>query len=218
MRTNNDCNNNINNNNSSSSKSHMINDDVEEEKDYFAKFEQEPEFRNFVRKLSRCRSIASLGTNNVVAGDNIDDEKGKDNIKTKDYKQSNTKQRRHQNQVLENYSNTDHFDNRTGRGDNHNKVGAVGKTRRYSDIQCYNREESGFFGNNDQRHDYSKRSSASPGIDYSSLTLPRREKRASVILREKHQNMMMIQETNEDASKSGVFTLPRVSCYHRSTR
>jgi len=40
MRTNNDCNinNNNNNNNNNNSKINMINDDVEEEKDYFAKF------------------------------------------------------------------------------------------------------------------------------------------------------------------------------------
>ena len=42
----------------------------------------------------------------------------------------------------------------------------------------------------------------------------RREKRASVILRERHE--MMISEREE--RQTGVFTLPRVSCYHRSTR
>merc|ERR1712150_309297 len=48
---------------------------------------------------------------------------------------------------------------------------------------------------------------------YSTLTLPRREKRASVILRERHE--MMISEREE--RQTGVFSLPRVSCYHRST-
>ena len=43
----------------------------------------------------------------------------------------------------------------------------------------------------------------------------RKEKRASVILRERHE--MMISEREERGAER-VFTLPRVSCYHRSTR
>ena len=66
---------------------------------------------------------------------------------------------------------------------------------------------------------------------YSTQTLPRRVKKASVVLREKRQSMMMIQvmmmtmmmmmmmmSQESQEMVSGVFTLPRVSCYHRSTR
>ena len=49
------------------------------------------------------------------------------------------------------------------------------------------------------------------------MSLPRRNKRASVLLKERHQSMMMIQE-GQELGRGGVFTLPRVSCYHRSTR
>lgn len=42
--------------------------------DYFSKYEQNPDFRQFVRKLSKCRSIASLDTDNIVSG--AEEEKG----------------------------------------------------------------------------------------------------------------------------------------------
>lgn len=91
------------------------NDDGDgEEKDYFAKFEQEPEFRNFVRKLSRCRSIASLDFSKV---DTIEDEKGKaeDSIRSaKDYKQTSKQHKAHQNKVIESYKNGE---NKSGRGE-----------------------------------------------------------------------------------------------------
>merc|ERR1712180_338465 len=43
--------------------------EVEKERDYYMQFELNPDFRRFVRKLSRCRSIASLDVSNVVSGD-----------------------------------------------------------------------------------------------------------------------------------------------------
>ena len=98
-------------------------EEVHEEKDYFAKFEQEPEFRKFVRKLSRCRSIASLDFTKAAEDAAIEDEKGKaeDNIKAKvDYKQT-SRHRQHQNKVVESYKHGD----LSGRGENHSKVRTI---------------------------------------------------------------------------------------------
>jgi len=194
------------------------------ELDYYATFAQNADFRQFVRKLSRCRSIASLDVENIVKGtesngdgDIIEDEKGKtsnnkvnfsnktssdDNIQLKDYK-SGSRQNRTRKQAINTWSAEQEP---TGRGEN------IQKTQRpYSDMY---QDSSHELQKSTSNIDLSRRYSESPG-SYSSLSLPR-NKRASVILREKHQSMMMIQEDKE--LKSGVFTLPRVSCYHRSTR
>jgi len=198
--------------------------DLEKEKDFFSQFEQNQDFRRFVRKLSRCRSIASLDVNNVIGGgdnaneDIIEDEKGKkgsvdnksDDIKIKDYKMNTKQSNRHKNNVIETWANGDFYEEKSGRGENKTKTS---KTRPYSD--CYGENRTVNNGNSDLSFNF-ERSSTSP-VSYNTMTLPRREKRASVILREKHQSMMMIQE-GEEASRSGTFSLPRVSCFHRSTR
>jgi len=199
--------------------------DLEKEKDFFSQFEQNQDFRRFVRKLSRCRSIASLDVNNVISGgenangDIIEDEKGKkgsvdnksDDIKLKEYKINNKQHNKHKNNVIETWTNGDFYEEKSGRGDNKNKTS---KTRPYSD--CYGENKT---VNNNGNSDLSfscERSSRSP-VNKNTLTVPRREKRASVILREKHQSMTMIHE-GEESSRSGTFSLPRVSCFHRSTR
>ena len=56
----------------------------------------------------------------------------------------------------------------------------------------------------------------SPSPERKQTISMKKEKRASVILREKM--MMMQKEQEEDSNKRGVFTLPTVSCFHRSTR
>lgn len=205
------------------------------ELDYYATFAQNADFRQFVRKLSRCRSIASLDVENVSKRDSnddtIEDEKGKgnksntinnttspnnrtnsndDHINLKDYKTSSS-QIRSRKQAINTWSGEEEP---TGRGDtNYN----IKKTQRpYSDIygEFPNQlQKSTSSSNVDSNFDFSKESSG----NYSSMSLPRRNKRASVILKERHQSMMMIQEGQEMA-RTGVFTLPRVSCYHRSTR
>ena len=112
--------------------------DLEKEKDFFSQFEQNQDFRRFVRKLSRCRSIASLDVNNVISGgggenangDIIEDERGKkasvdnksDDIKLKDYKMNNKQQNKHKNNVIETWANGDFYEEKSGRGDNKNKV------------------------------------------------------------------------------------------------
>merc|ERR1712198_760272 len=177
--------------------------EIEKEKDYYMQFEINPDFRRFVRKLSRCRSIASLDVSNVISGDEgvtnnnepiktpekIEDEKGKkgerinkadDSIQIKDYKQNNAQQRSQRERKMGTWMNTDFTE--------------------------------------DRNYDNIRRASQSP-MSYSSQSLPRKEKRASVILREKHQSMMMIDEGNEPTRPSNAtFSLPRVSCFHRSTR
>ena len=110
--------------------------DNEKEKDFFSQFEQNQDFRRFVRKLSRCRSIASLDVNNVISGgdnangDIIEDERGKagsvdnksDDIKLKDYKMNNKQHNKHKNNVIETWANGDFYEEKSGRGDNKNKV------------------------------------------------------------------------------------------------
>ena len=110
--------------------------DNEKEKDFFSQFEQNQDFRRFVRKLSRCRSIASLDVNNVISGgdnangDIIEDERGKagsvdnksDDIKLKDYKMNNKQHNKHKNNVIEAWANGDFYEEKSGRGDNKNKV------------------------------------------------------------------------------------------------
>merc|ERR1711915_1051294 len=54
---------------SEGNKNNMNMKEVEKERDYYMQFELNPDFRKFVRKLSRCRSIASLDVSNVVSGD-----------------------------------------------------------------------------------------------------------------------------------------------------
>merc|ERR1711915_860848 len=54
---------------SEGNKNNMNMKEVEKERDYYMQFELNPDFRRFVRKLSRCRSIASLDVSNVVSGD-----------------------------------------------------------------------------------------------------------------------------------------------------
>jgi len=206
------------------------------ELDYYATFAQNADFRQFVRKLSRCRSIASLDVENISKKDSndniIEDEKGKlnkgnvnnnstssnnrtnsseDHIKLKDYKTTN--QTRNRKQAINTWSGEEEP---TGRGENFNNIK---KTQRpHSDIygEFPNQlQKSTSSSTVDSNFDFSKPSESSG--NYSSMSLPRRNKRASVILKERHQSMMMIQEGQEMA-RSGVFTLPRVSCYHRSTR
>jgi len=206
------------------------------ELDYYATFAQNADFRQFVRKLSRCRSIASLDVENATKNSNsnediIEDEKGKlkkcnvnnnnttstnnrtnssdDNIKLNDYK-SQTRTRK---QAINTWSAEE---DPTGRGDSNNHIR---KTQRpYSDIygEFPNQlQKSTSTSNIDSNCDFSKPLESSG--NYSSMSLPRRNKRASVLLKERHQSMMMIQE-GQELGRGGVFTLPRVSCYHRSTR
>merc|ERR1712180_104704 len=227
--------------------------EVEKERDYYMQFELNPDFRRFVRKLSRCRSIASLDVSNVVSGDvsnvvsgdvsnvvsgdetntnnneplktpneplktpeKIEDEKGKkgetknDNIQIRDYKQ---KQRNQRERKVGSWMNTDFYEE-SGRGEVSSRKQE--KQRRHSDIFHEGRNMKEFGNFEEENYDNNLRASLSP-MSYSSQSLPRREKRASVILREKHQSMMMIQEGDEP-SRPATFSLPRVSCFHRSTR
>merc|ERR1711962_1447494 len=208
--------------------------EVEKERDYYMQFELNPDFRRFVRKLSRCRSIASLDVSNVVSGDvsnvvsgdvnneplktpeKIEDEKGKkgetknDNIQIRDYKQ---KQRNQRERKVGSWMNTDFYEE-SGRGEVSSRKQE--KQRRHSDIFHEGRNMKEFGNFEEENYDNNQRASLSP-MSYSSQSLPRREKRASVILREKHQSMMMIQEGDEP-SRPATFSLPRVSCFHRSTR
>jgi len=206
--------------------------EVEKEKDYYMQFELNPDFRRFVRKLSRCRSIASLDVSNVVSGDEtnsnnneplktpekIEDEKGKkgetnDNIQIRDYKQNNRQQRNQRERKVGSWMNTDLYEE-SGRGEVTSSKQE--KQRRHSDIFHEGRNMKEFGNFEEENYDNNQRASLSP-MSYSSQSLPRREKRASVILREKHQSMMMIQEGDEP-SRPATFSLPRVSCFHRSTR
>ena len=116
--------------------------EIEKEKDYYMQFEINPDFRRFVRKLSRCRSIASLDVSNVISGDEgvtnnnepiktpekIEDEKGKkgervnkadDSIQIKDYKQNNRQQRSQRERKMGTWMNTDFYEetNNSGRGE-----------------------------------------------------------------------------------------------------
>jgi len=207
--------------------------EVEKEKDYYMQFELNPDFRRFVRKLSRCRSIASLDVSNVVSGDEtnsnnneplktpekIEDEKGKkgeinnDNIQIRDYKQNNRQQRNQRERKVGSWMNTEFYEE-SGRGEVSSRKQE--KQRRHSDIFHEGRNMKEFGNFEEENYDNNQRASLSP-MSYSSQSLPRREKRASVILREKHQSMMMIQEGDEP-SRPATFSLPRVSCFHRSTR
>jgi len=206
--------------------------EVEKEKDYYMQFELNPDFRRFVRKLSRCRSIASLDVSNVVSGDEtnsnnneplktpekIEDEKGKkgeinDNIQIRDYKQNNRQQRNQRERKVGSWMNADFYEE-SGRGEVSSRKQE--KQRRHSDIFHEGRNMKEFGNFEEENYDNNQRASLSP-MSYSSQSLPRREKRASVILREKHQSMMMIQEGDEP-SRPATFSLPRVSCFHRSTR
>merc|ERR1711915_181967 len=121
---------------SEGSKNNMNMKEVEKERDYYMQFEVNPDFRRFVRKLSRCRSIASLDVSNVVSGDEtnsnnneplktpekIEDEKGKkgetknDNIQIRDYKQNNRQQRNQRERKVGSWMNTD-YDEESGRGE-----------------------------------------------------------------------------------------------------
>jgi len=213
--------------------------EIEKEKDYYMQFEINPDFRRFVRKLSRCRSIASLDVSNVISGDEgvtnnnepiktpekIEDEKGKkgervnkadDSIQIKDYKQNNRQQRSQRERKMGTWMNTDFYEetNNSGRGE----VGSQKeKQRRHLDIFHEGRNMNSY-STEDRNYDNIRRASQSP-MSYSSQSLPRKEKRASVILREKHQSMMMIDEGNEPTRPANAtFSLPRVSCFHRSTR
>merc|ERR1711962_963424 len=228
------------------SKNNINMKEVEKERDYYMQFELNPDFRRFVRKLSRCRSIASLDVSNVVSGDvsnvvsgdvsnvvsgdetntnnneplktpeKIEDEKGKkgetknDNIQIRDYKQ---KQRNQRERKVGSWMNTDFYEE-SGRGEVSSRKQE--KQRRHSDIFHEGRNMKEFGNFEEENYDNNQRGSLSP-MSYSSQSLPRREKRASVILREKHQSMMMIQEGDEP-SRPATFSLPRVSCFHRSTR
>merc|ERR1711915_244634 len=231
---------------SEGNKNNMNMKEVEKERDYYMQFELNPDFRRFVRKLSRCRSIASLDVSNVVSGDvsnvvsgdvsnvvsgdetntnnneplktpeKIEDEKGKkgetknDNIQIRDYK---PKQRHQRERKVGSWMNTDFYEE-SGRGEVSSRKQE--KQRRHSDIFHEGRNMKEFGNFEEENYDNNQRASISP-MSYSSQSLPRREKRASVILREKHQSMMMIQEGDEP-SRPATFSLPRVSCFHRSTR
>jgi len=147
--------------------------------------------------------------NNNTASTNNRTNSSDDNIKLNDYKS----QTRSKKQAINTWSAEDEPN---GRGDstNHNR-----KTQRpYSDIYGEfptQLQKSTSTSNMDSNFDFSKPLESSG--NYSSMSLPRRNKRASVLLKERHQSMMMIQE-GQELGRSGVFTLPRVSCYHRSTR
>jgi len=116
--------------------------------------------------------------------------------------------------VLDSWPGGHWHEDTSGRGEH---LQQTAKTRPHSDCYGENLNNIENSSSTEYTFDYPRVTSESTGSSsYSTQTLPRRVKKASVVLREKRQSMMMIQESQEMVS--GVFTLPRVSCYHRSTR
>merc|ERR1719411_1187270 len=182
----------------------------EVEQEVISKYEQEPEFRNFIKNLLRCRSLASLDINKDAKAEEEEktarQEKQNDDIERRPVGRGRAQERRRNHQAqLSQRGRTE--EERSGRGE----PGENGPSRfrpmsdiyREDQVSNNNAADSPLeFNRTDRQH------------RYSTMTLPRKEKRASVILRERHE--MMISEREE--RQAGVFTLPRVSCYHRSTR
>ena len=74
----------------------------EQKQEAISKYEEEPDFRNFVKNLLRCRSLASLDNNEKVTGSS---EEKNDDIKVVDNKkryQQPTSRGRRETEVMDN--------------------------------------------------------------------------------------------------------------------
>jgi len=217
-------------------------------KDYYAKFQEDSQFRHFVENLLRSSSTKNLkfckkskldsvhGSNdnkngNTETGSNMDisltKSKGKtscnlgntnktkladktpktsNNKATPDKSSKTTPSPQYNDDISHTRRQYQDLARDRRPGARHG-LGVRNETRKHPEVggkdsrvkKDQGSEEFGFsFG-------------VSKSCSYS--TLPR--ERASVVLREKH---LSPRQTREDCTKSGVFTMPRVSCYHRSTR
>lgn len=218
-------------NNSTSS---MVPADDDSNKDYYAKYEEDSRFRSFVKCLLRSSSEASISHSSKHSkkleklepiSDNKDiaptENKAKQPESRKPKSSFNqdptlgsrshpTKQNddipaprgKYQDMVRERWGEHRRSDSRIGgeRG---------GEARPAAHIMAKQTQENS-----------QKQNSADFDSDYkiaksrTYLTLP--GERASVVLRQKHKQLGG--QGREEVTNSGVFSLPRVSCYHRSTR
>ena len=87
--------------------------EVDQELEVISKYEQEPEFRDFVKNLLRCRSLASLDDNKEQSDERKDDLKVLDVKKRNDDIEVVDVKRRHQHVMRERRQG----DERCGRGE-----------------------------------------------------------------------------------------------------
>merc|ERR1712126_10000 len=130
-------------------------------------YQQNPDFRKFVRKLSNCKAISSLDVES--SGENA-------------------------NKSMEEVIQRKLSIKATEEDTTMKKKKSVNKIKQDLHTNVDNSESMNHVSNH---------------------TPLMKEKRASVLLKEK---MLMMQQDQKDSFKTGVFTLPTVSCFHRSTR
>eukprot|EP00092_Neocalanus_flemingeri_P002971 GFUD01003178.1.p1 GENE.GFUD01003178.1~~GFUD01003178.1.p1 ORF type:complete len:283 (-),score=87.37 GFUD01003178.1:714-1562(-) len=211
--------------------------------DYYVKYEEDSRFRNFVKSLIRSKSNKSLKSSNkdnmeidqlqkrssdrsnIPTGNTDIDPSHTDTVPKRDSnkdtnpKSSNkitvpkinddicTGRGQYQDMVRDRWGEKRRLDTRTGGG---RAVEKKPSTKLHEKEAMTKKPEE----------KPENKNIADVGVDFDMAkscpysTLPR--ERASVVLREKHQSPS---KAREDCTRmSGVFTLPRVSCYHRSTR
>merc|ERR1719220_2363458 len=160
----------------------------EQKQEAISKYEEEPDFRNFVKNLLRCRSLASLDSTERVTGSS---EEKNDDIKVVDNKkryqpaaprgrrepEGMDSNKKHQQAMVRERRETEE---RSGRGDLSYKAS---KSRPSSDFY---RDSNLERQQNNTQLEFQRNQ---PVFSTSTLPNPRREKRASVVLRERHEVM-----------------------------
>jgi len=196
----------------------------ESSKDYYNKYEADSGFRTFVKTLLRSSSEANISQSKhnkkvekvKVLSDN------KDNIPTKINKPENKQNKSSSNNDLKNktLASKNNDDIPLSKGRYQDMVKERWGDHRRVDHRLGERSEARVSG-----HIRHKKPEETPEKQNTSsdLTTPQWRsyatlpgERASVVLRQKHKHL--VGQDREEATNSGVFSLPRVSCYHRSTR
>jgi len=225
----------------------IVNDEGDTYKDYYAKFEEDSQFRNFVENLLHSSSSKSLkickkekldklhkisDTKDNVTSGNTETvlessqanktglNKGTDHKIKQAPKISHTKDTLHKNSETS-IAPQCNDDISFGRGQYRDLVrDRLGERRGlHMETRSGGRgNEAGDcsdnYGNFSSHKNAGEKKTIKLGDTKScSYSLPR--EKASVVLREKHLSPRL---EREECTKSGVFTMPRVSCYHRSTR
>jgi len=210
----------------------MVTADEDSNKDYYAKYEEDSRFRSFVKCLLRSSSEANISQSSKHSKkleklETISDNKDNTENKAKKLESRKPKSNSNQDPNLNSKSHTTkHNDDIPApRGKYQDMVRERwGEHRRLdSRIGGERNGEARPAAHNmakQTQENSQKQNSADFDSDYkiaksrSYATLP--GERASVVLRQKHKQLGG--QGREEVTNSGVFSLPRVSCYHRSTR